>query len=91
MKKLFSGVVTSDKMNKTITVKVETKSLHPKYRKLVISHKKFHVHDEKENAHVGDKVTFAETSPISKTKKYTLVKINEVNKKVLSNNEGGNK
>jgi len=74
-RKTFLGVVTSDKMNKTITVKVESKFSHPKLRKLVVTHKKFHVHDEKEEAHVGDTVTFTETKPLSATKKYRLVKI----------------
>jgi len=74
-RKTFLGVVTSDKMNKTITVKVESKFSHPKLRKLVVVHKKFHVHDEKQDAHIGDTVTFTETKPLSATKKYRLLKI----------------
>jgi len=74
-RKTFLGIVTSDKMNKTITVKVESKFSHPKLRKLVVTHKKFHVHDEKEEAHVGDTITFTETKPLSATKKYRLLKI----------------
>ncbi|MDR2821425.1 MAG: 30S ribosomal protein S17 [Mycoplasmataceae bacterium] len=76
-RKLFSGIVVSTKMQKTITVKVETKFMHPKFKKLVISHKKYHVHDENSEAKDGDKVSFIETRPLSATKKYRLVKILE--------------
>ncbi|MDR3063157.1 MAG: 30S ribosomal protein S17 [Methanobrevibacter sp.] len=76
-RKTFIGIVTSTKMQKTITVKVETKTMHPKFKKLVIFHKKYHVHDEKETANVGDKVLFVETRPISATKNYRLVNIVE--------------
>ncbi|MDR0752521.1 MAG: 30S ribosomal protein S17 [Mycoplasmataceae bacterium] len=78
--KTFQGVVISDKMNKTIVVNVERKFLHPKLGKLVISHKKYHAHDEKEEAKIGDKVTICETKPLSKTKFYRLLKITEKTK-----------
>jgi small subunit ribosomal protein S17 len=74
-RKSFSGIVVSTKMQKTIVVKVETKFLHPKLKKLVISHKKYHVHDEKGEAKDGDTVLFVETRPYSKTKSYRLEKI----------------
>jgi len=74
-RKLFEGVVTSNKMEKTITVKVESKFSHPKLRKLVVRHKKFHVHDENREAKIGDIVSFIVTKPISKTKMYRLYKI----------------
>ncbi|GMO16542.1 MAG: 30S ribosomal protein S17 [Mycoplasmoidaceae bacterium] len=76
-RKSFIGIVTSTKMQKTIVVKVETKFMHPKFKKLVISHKKYHVHDEDSLAHDGDRVLFIETRPLSATKKYRLVKIVE--------------
>jgi small subunit ribosomal protein S17 len=74
-RKLFTGVVVATKMAKTITVKIERKNLHPRYKKLVITHKKYHVHDEKGEAKVGDVVRIVETRPISKTKFYRLQKI----------------
>ena len=74
-RKVFAGVVVSTKMNKTIVVEVERKYLHPLYKKQVISHKKYHVHDEKQEAKVGDTVRIVETRPISKTKFYRLQKI----------------
>ncbi|GHU50476.1 30S ribosomal protein S17 [Bacilli bacterium] len=76
-RKTFIGVVTSVKMNKTITVQIERKTLHPLYRKLVIKHTKYHAHDEKNEAKVGDKVMIVETKPISKTKFYRLNKFIE--------------
>lgn len=66
-RKVLVGIVTSNKMQKTITVKVETKFKHPLYRKLVIHNKKYHVHNEQENINIGDKVEITETRPISKT------------------------
>ncbi len=74
-RKVFAGIVVSTKMNKTIVVEVERKYLHPLYKKQVISHKKYHVHDEKQEAKVGDAVRIIETRPISKTKFYRLQKI----------------
>ncbi len=74
-RKVFAGVVVSTKMNKTIVVEVERKYLHPLYKKQVISHKKYHVHDEKQETKVGDTVRIIETRPISKTKFYRLQKI----------------
>lgn len=76
-RKIFAGIVISTKMNKTIVVNVETKTLHPRYRKLVIHHKKYHVHDVNSEAKLGDKVRIIETRPISKTKFYRLLKIAE--------------
>ncbi|MDR0545531.1 MAG: 30S ribosomal protein S17 [Mycoplasmataceae bacterium] len=76
-RKIFAGIVVSTKMAKTIVVEVETKTLHPRYRKLVIRHKKYHVHDPKSEAKLNDKVRIIETRPISKTKFYRLLKITE--------------
>lgn len=76
-RKVLVGIVTSDKMQKTITVHVERKSKHPLYKKLVITNKKYHAHDEKEEAKVGDKVEIVECRPLSKTKTWRLSKIVE--------------
>ncbi|MDR0857154.1 MAG: 30S ribosomal protein S17 [Mycoplasmataceae bacterium] len=76
-RRVFVGEVISTKMNKTIVVEVERKGLHPLYHKLVISHKKYHVHDEENKAQVGDIVEIMETRPLSKTKFYRLVKIRQ--------------
>lgn len=76
-RKFLVGIVTSDKMQKTVTVKVETKFKHSLYRKLVIHTKKYHVHDETEQANVGDKVEIMETRPLSKTVNWTISKIIE--------------
>ena len=69
------GKVVSDSTDKTITVLVETYKVHPKYHKRVRSSKKYHVHDEKNIAKVGDTVRIAETKPISKTKHFYLKEI----------------
>jgi small subunit ribosomal protein S17 len=69
------GIVTSDKMDKTITVEVPRSYHHPKYDKMVRSATKFKVHDEKESANVGDTVRIEETRPLSKTKRWRLVEI----------------
>lgn len=76
-KKILSGIVVSDKMAKTIVVNVETRSKHKLYHKLVITHKKYHAHDEKEVCKIGDKVKIVETRPLSKTKRWRLYKIVE--------------
>ncbi|MBQ5492396.1 MAG: 30S ribosomal protein S17 [Mycoplasmataceae bacterium] len=76
-RRTLMGVVVSDVNDKTIVVKVERKSKHPLYKKLVISHKKYHAHDEKNEAGIGDKVEIAETRPMSATKHWRLVKIIE--------------
>lgn len=71
------GTVTSDKRDKTITVSIVNRETHPLYRKQYTKTRKYTAHDEKNEAHVGDRVQIAMTSPISKTKAYTLVKIIE--------------
>lgn len=75
MSKSFVGFVTSDKSNKTIVVTVVTYKIHPIYKKRYISSKKFHAHDEKNEAKIGDKVSIIETKPISSTKHFNLEKI----------------
>ena len=71
------GIVTSDKMNKSVTVLVERRVKHPKYGKFVRLSSKFMAHDEKEEAHVGDTVRIMETRPMSKTKRWRLVEVIE--------------
>ena len=76
-KKEFTGIVVSDKMDKTIVVRVSTKILHPLYKKYVNRSKKYKTHDEKNEAHIGDKVKIRECRPISKEKCWTLKEIIE--------------
>jgi small subunit ribosomal protein S17 len=69
------GIVVSDKMNKTITVRVERVSHHPVYDKLTRHAAKFKAHDEKNTAKTGDTVRIQETRPMSKTKRWRLVEV----------------
>lgn len=71
------GRVVSDKMDKTITVLVETQRKHPLYGKMVKYSKKYHAHDEKNEAKVGDTVKIVQTRPLSKTVNYELVQVLE--------------
>lgn len=71
------GIITSDKMDKTVVVSVERKVKHPKYGKFVKFTKKFHAHDSENNCNAGDTVRIMETRPMSKTKKWRVVEIIE--------------
>ena len=73
-KKILDGVVVSDKGDKSITVLVERKYQHPVLQKVIKSKKKYRVHDEKNIFKSGDKVSIIETRPISKTKRYKVLK-----------------
>ncbi|MFZ1799517.1 MAG: 30S ribosomal protein S17 [Chitinophagaceae bacterium] len=77
LRKSRTGVVSSNKMNKTITVAVERKVKHPMYGKFVKKTTKFHAHDEKDECALGDVVRIMETRPMSKTKRWRLVEIVE--------------
>ncbi|RXK81371.1 30S ribosomal protein S17 [Filimonas effusa] len=77
LRKTRTGVVSSNKMTKTITVAVERKVKHPIYGKFVKKTTKFHAHDEKNEATIGDIVKIMETRPLSKTKRWRLVEIVE--------------
>jgi small subunit ribosomal protein S17 len=77
LRKTRTGVVSSNKMNKTITVAVERKVKHPIYGKFVKKTSKFHAHDEKNECAVGDIVRIMESRPMSKTKRWRLVEIVE--------------
>ena len=74
-RKDLKGVVCSDKMDKTITVLVETHKMHAKYGKRVKYRKKYYAHDENNECKVGDVVTIMETRPLSALKRYRLVSI----------------
>ncbi|MEO8584252.1 MAG: 30S ribosomal protein S17, partial [Flavitalea sp.] len=72
-----TGLVTSNKMDKTITVAIERKVKHPIYGKFVKKTTKFHAHDEKNECTIGDTVKIMETRPLSKTKRWRLVEVVE--------------
>lgn len=74
-----TGEVVSDKMTKTIIVRVERRFRHPQFKKVVTSYKKFVAHDEKSEAKIGDRVRIEETRPLSKTKRWRLVEVVERN------------
>ncbi|MDD3853494.1 MAG: 30S ribosomal protein S17 [Syntrophomonadaceae bacterium] len=74
-KKVRIGTVTSDKMEKTITVSVETVKQHPLYKKTIKTSKKYKVHDENNEAKTGDIVKIIETRPLSKDKRWRLIEI----------------
>ncbi len=74
------GIVVSDKMDKTIVVRVERQFTHPLYKKTVRQHKKFKAHDENNEAKIGDTVQINEHRPLSKDKKWILSKIIEKSK-----------
>jgi small subunit ribosomal protein S17 len=71
------GEVISNKMAKTIVVRVERRFPHPRYKKVVTGYKKFYAHDEKGDAKVGDRVKIRETRPLSKLKNWRLVEVVE--------------
>ena len=77
LRKVRVGIVTSDKMDKTITVAVRDNIRHPLYKKIVKSTYKLKAHDEKNDAHIGDTVRVMETRPLSKTKRWRLVEVME--------------
>ncbi|MBI5199534.1 MAG: 30S ribosomal protein S17 [Nitrospirae bacterium] len=76
-KKVYIGRVVSDKMDKTVVVAVERLIQHPTYKKIVKRITKFKAHDEKKECRVGDKVSIVEGRPISKEKRWRIMKIIE--------------
>ncbi len=76
------GDVVSDRMNKTIVVRVKRRFQHPRFKKVVTAYSKFYAHDEKNEAKVGDRVRIQETRPLSKTKSWRLVEIVERTREV---------
>ena len=77
LRKVRQGVVVSNKMDKSIVVAVQWKEKHPMYGKFVSKTKKFHAHDENNEAGLGDTVTIMETRPMSKMKRWRLLEIVE--------------
>ncbi len=69
------GHVVSDKMDKTVVVRVETKVRHPLYGRIIKQSKKFKAHDENNESHIGDKVRIMETRPLSKEKRWRVVEV----------------
>ncbi len=74
-RKILLGEVVSNRMQKTITVKVERRFRHPVYERVVKRSKKFHAHDEHSQCQMGDQVRIVETRPLSKTKRWRLLEI----------------
>ena len=77
LRKTRTGVVSSNKMDKTIVVKVESKVKHPLYGKFLKKTTSFHAHDEKNECSIGDTVKIMESRPLSKSKRWRLVEIVE--------------
>ncbi len=77
MKKTLTGMVTSDKRDKTLRVEVERRYQHPMYGKIVRGRTICHVHDEENQAKTGDRVEIIESRPMSKTKRWSLVNVVE--------------
>ncbi|WP_152267157.1 30S ribosomal protein S17 [Agriterribacter humi] len=77
LRKTKIGVVTSNRMEKTVTVEIERKVKHPIYGKFVKKTTKFHAHDEKNECGIGDVVKIMEARPLSKTKHWRLVEVVE--------------
>lgn len=77
LRKTQVGVVSSDKMDKTVVVEVKDRVKHPLYKKIVNRTVKYKAHDENNECHVGDKVLLMETRPLSKDKRWRVVKIIE--------------
>ena len=74
-RKVRTGVVVSEKMDKTVLVRIDRKVRHPLYRKTVARSSKLAAHDENNDAHVGDTVRVMETRPLSKTKRWRVVEV----------------
>lgn len=75
VRRVLTGVVTSDKMNKTIVVKVTRLTKHPAYDKVIKKYSSLKAHDEKNEAKTGDMVKVIETRPLSKDKRWRLIKV----------------
>lgn len=73
-KRELKGIIVSDKMQKTVVVKVESIKEHPKYKRRFKVHKKYKAHDEKGEYKMGDKVVIQETKPMSKEKRWLVIK-----------------
>jgi small subunit ribosomal protein S17 len=76
-RKVRQGVVVSDKMDKTVVVQIDRRTIHPRYRKTITRSEKLHAHDETNDVRVGDRVQIAETRPLSKQKRWRVVEVIE--------------
>ncbi len=84
-KKTLTGKIISNKMQKTVVVRVESLKEHPKYKKRYRLHKNYKAHNEKQECKVGDRVIIQECRPISKDKKWEVVKILSTKSEILNN------
>jgi len=75
VKKVLKGKVVSDKSNKTIVVEVSRRFVHPKFKKVITTFKKYHAHDENNKFKIGDQVSIIESKPISKLKRWTVLEV----------------
>jgi len=73
IRRRFSGLVVSDKSDKTIVVRVDSVKIHPKYKKRYTTSRRYQVHDEKNSHKVGDKVSFVECRPLSHSKRWRVI------------------
>lgn len=76
-RKTRTGIVSSDKMDKTVVVRVDSRTRHPLYGKITTTSKKYKAHDENNEAKIGDKVLIMETRPLSREKRWRVVQILE--------------
>jgi small subunit ribosomal protein S17 len=83
-----TGIVVSDKMNKTIVVSIENRITHKKYGKVISKTKRYKAHDEQNECRVGDFVTISETRPLSKTKRWILNTIKQKSSRIDISNIG---
>ncbi len=77
LRKTRVGIVVSDKMEKSIVVKITSRVPHPKFGKIIKQTAKFHAHDENNEAKIGDRVVIAETRPLSRLKRWRLVEVTQ--------------
>ncbi len=75
IKKVITGTVVSNKMDKTVVVEVERKFIHPTFKKVVKRTRKFRCHDEKNQCSIGDFISMREVRPLSKTKRWNLIQV----------------
>ena len=82
LSRVLEGRVTSNKMDKTVTVLVERRVTHPLYGKIIVQSKKYHAHDETNQYNEGDLVAIEETRPVSKTKSWAVIRLIEASRAI---------
>ena len=82
LSRVLEGRVTSNKMDKTVTVLVERRVTHPLYGKIIVQSKKYHAHDETNQYNEGDLVAIEETRPVSKTKTWAVIRLIEASRAI---------